>query len=106
MITIRSGAQRIVQIGRHKVSPIAFVPSKLDILLQAAVDIMERQGASLTDRPRMIAAGEILSGGLSIISAGTGDRFRQMRRYVIHSNAYSACLHFNVMQSTSYSPPA
>jgi hypothetical protein len=56
--------------------------SKLDILLQAAVDIMERQGGSVADRPRMIAAGEIISGGQNVTFAPAGDRFRLMRRYV------------------------
>jgi hypothetical protein len=53
----------------------------LKIPLQAAVEIMERQGGLLSDRPRMIAAGEILSGGQSIGSIN-GDKFRRMRRFV------------------------
>jgi hypothetical protein len=56
--------------------------SKFDILLQAAVDIMERQGGSVADRPRMVAAGEILSRGQSLAFTPAGDRFRLMRRYV------------------------
>jgi hypothetical protein len=50
--------------------------------LQAAVEIMERQGGLLADRPRMIAAGEILSGGQSIGFMHVGDKFRRMRRFV------------------------
>ncbi|OAX31873.1 cytochrome P450 [Rhizopogon vinicolor AM-OR11-026] len=64
LITIRSGTEKIVIIGRYK----------------AAVDIMEKQGGTLADRPRMIAAGEMLSGGLSIGFVHTGDRLRRMRR--------------------------
>ncbi|KAG1723925.1 cytochrome P450 [Suillus paluster] len=64
LVTIRSGAQKIVIIGRHK----------------TAVDIMEKQSGSLVDRPRLIAAGEILSGGLSIVFTPAGDRLRRMRR--------------------------
>ncbi|KAG2137958.1 cytochrome P450 [Suillus clintonianus] len=64
LITIRSGAEKIVFIGRH----------------HAAMDIMEKQGGSLADRPRMVAAGEILSGGLSVAFAPAGDRHRRMRR--------------------------
>ncbi|KAG1727137.1 cytochrome P450 [Suillus lakei] len=64
LVTIRSGTQKIVIIGRHR----------------AAMDIMERQSASLVDRPRLVAAGEILSGGLSIVFTHAGDRFRRMRR--------------------------
>ena len=44
---------------------------------------MEKQSATLADRPRMIAAGEMLSGGLSIGFAPAGDRLRRMRRFVI-----------------------
>ncbi|KAG1880378.1 cytochrome P450 [Suillus tomentosus] len=56
--------QNIVIIGRHK----------------AVVDIMEKQGRTLADRPRLVAAGEILSRGLSIGFCHAGDRLRQMRR--------------------------
>jgi hypothetical protein len=49
--------------------------------LQAAVDIMEKEGASLVDRPRNISAGEILSGGMRVLLTRYGDRFRKMRRY-------------------------
>ncbi|KAG0701299.1 cytochrome P450 [Suillus ampliporus] len=64
LITIRSGTEKIVIIGRHN----------------AAVDIMEKQGASLADRPRRIAAGEMLDGGLSILFTPAGSRLRRMRR--------------------------
>ncbi|KAG0694280.1 cytochrome P450 [Suillus ampliporus] len=46
----------------------------------AAVDIMENQGKSVADRPRSIAAGELLNGGLNIASEPFGERFRRMRR--------------------------
>ncbi|OAX37091.1 cytochrome P450 [Rhizopogon vinicolor AM-OR11-026] len=64
LITIRRGTEKIVIIGRHK----------------AAVDIMEMQGGSVADRPRMVAAGEILSGGHNLVFTPVGDRLRQMRR--------------------------
>jgi hypothetical protein len=51
--------------------------------MQAAVDIMEKQGGSIADRPRMVAAGEILSYGESLTFAHVGDRFRRMRRYAV-----------------------
>jgi cytochrome P450 len=63
VITIRSGLQTIVIIGRH----------------QAAVDIMEKQGRSLADRP-YLTAGEILTHGLDISLTHAGDRFRRKRR--------------------------
>ncbi|KAG1767528.1 hypothetical protein EDD22DRAFT_748531, partial [Suillus occidentalis] len=53
--------------------------------LQAAVEIMERQGGLLSDRPRLIAAGEILSGGQSIGFLHNGVKLRQMRR-VLHTH--------------------
>ncbi|KAG2131279.1 cytochrome P450 [Suillus bovinus] len=64
LITIRSGMQNIVIIGRHK----------------AAVDIMEKQGRVLADRPRLVSAGEILTRGLTIGFSHVGDRLRRMRR--------------------------
>ncbi|KAG2037319.1 hypothetical protein BDR03DRAFT_982316 [Suillus americanus] len=65
LVTIRSGIQTIVIIGRYK----------------AAVDIMEKQGKVLADRPRL-AAGEIVTRGLDIVLAHAGDRFRRMRRAI------------------------
>ncbi|KAG2133748.1 cytochrome P450 [Suillus clintonianus] len=68
LITIRSGTQNVVIIGRHK----------------AAVDIMEKQGGLVADRPRL-AAGEILNRGLGIGLSPAGDRFRRKRR-ALHSH--------------------
>jgi len=47
--------------------------------LQALVDIMEKQGASVADRLAMISAGELLSGGQSIAFSHAGERLRHMR---------------------------
>ncbi|KAG1726932.1 cytochrome P450 [Suillus lakei] len=69
LITISSGTENIIIIGRYK----------------AVVDIMEKQGGSLADCPRMIAAGEILSGGRAIGFMHTGDRFRRVRG-ALHSH--------------------
>ncbi|KIK44576.1 hypothetical protein CY34DRAFT_10983 [Suillus luteus UH-Slu-Lm8-n1] len=68
LVTIRSGLQAIVIIGRYK----------------AAVDIMEKQGKLVAGRPRL-AAGEILERGLSIVLSHAGDRFRRFRR-ALHSH--------------------
>ncbi|KAG2069375.1 cytochrome P450 [Suillus decipiens] len=65
LITIRSGIHTVVVIGRYN----------------AAMDIMEKQGRILADRPRLVA-GEILTRGLVIGLAPVGDRFRRMRRFV------------------------
>ncbi|KAG1818707.1 cytochrome P450, partial [Suillus subaureus] len=43
---------------------------------------MEKEGGSLVDRPRSIAAGEILSKGMRILLARSGDRFRRLRKAV------------------------
>ncbi|KAG0697092.1 cytochrome P450 [Suillus ampliporus] len=64
LITIRSRLENTVIIGRYKV----------------AVDIMENQGKSLADRPRMIAAGELFRGGLSVAFQPVGERLRRMQR--------------------------
>lgn len=50
--------------------------------IQAAIDIMEKENASLVDRPRTIAAGEIFSGDKRILLVGQGERWRKLRKYV------------------------
>ncbi|KAG2137966.1 hypothetical protein DEU56DRAFT_945673 [Suillus clintonianus] len=67
------------------VIPCYLVISRLDVLLQAAVDTMKKQGASLVDRPRMVADGEMLSGGLAIGFTHAGDKLRRMGR-VLHTH--------------------
>lgn len=64
VFSLRQGTRVFIIIGRY----------------QAAMDIMEKQGASLADRPRSIAVGEILSGGMRILVEGAGDRLRRLRR--------------------------
>lgn len=68
LVTIRSGFQAIVIIGRYK----------------AAVDIMEKQGQLVAGRPRLAAA-EFLTRGMSIVLLQAGDRLRRLRR-VLHSH--------------------
>ncbi|KAJ7190927.1 cytochrome P450 [Mycena pura] len=46
----------------------------------AAVEIMEKEGASLADRPPSIAAGDTLSGGMRTLLIGNGDRLRKLRK--------------------------
>ncbi|KAG1801962.1 cytochrome P450, partial [Suillus variegatus] len=52
---------------------------------QAAVDIMEKEGANLADRPRSIAAHETLTDGLGLLLEGSGERFRRLRSKVLHA---------------------
>lgn len=47
------------------------------------MEIMEKQGGLLADRPHLIAAGEMLNGGLSIGLVPAGERWRRMRRFVV-----------------------
>jgi len=48
--------------------------------MQAAIDIMEKEGAALADRPAYISAGETLSGGMRLLLTPAGERFKKMRR--------------------------
>lgn len=66
IVSLRQGSQVIVVIGS----------------VEAATDIMEKEGGSLVDRPRSIAAGEMLSKGMRILMARSGDRFRRLRKAV------------------------
>ncbi|KAH7922012.1 cytochrome P450 [Leucogyrophana mollusca] len=66
VVSFRQGSQVTIVIGR----------------LQAAWEIMEKEGGALVDRPRSIAAGEILSGGMRILLERSGERFRRLRRAV------------------------
>lgn len=70
VFTIRQGRNITIVVGR----------------LQAAIDIMEKEGASLADRPRNISAGEVLSGGMRMLLTPAGERFKRMRRYVSKIN--------------------
>ncbi|KIK68536.1 hypothetical protein GYMLUDRAFT_35978 [Collybiopsis luxurians FD-317 M1] len=58
------GGRRMIIVGRH----------------QAAVEIMEKHGADLTDRPTSIAAGDTLSGGMRILLMKQGETFKKLRK--------------------------
>lgn len=60
-------------------------PGQLSVVHQAASELMEKQGAVLVDRPRSIAAGEIISHDMRLIFAGSGERFRRLRK-TIHTH--------------------
>ncbi|KIJ65429.1 hypothetical protein HYDPIDRAFT_110496 [Hydnomerulius pinastri MD-312] len=66
MITLRQGSQVIIVIGR----------------MDAATDIMEKEGGALVDRPRSIAASELLSRGMRLLLEHSGERFRRLRKAV------------------------
>jgi hypothetical protein len=64
VFTLRQGFTTVIIVGR----------------IQAAIDIMEKEGASTVDRPTSIAAGETLSGGMRVLLTPAGERFKRMRR--------------------------
>ncbi|KAG2121273.1 cytochrome P450 [Suillus clintonianus] len=66
VVSFRQGSQVIIVIGS----------------MEAATDIMEKEGGSLVDRPRTIAAGEMLSNGMRITLSRSGDLFRRLRKAV------------------------
>ncbi|KAG2075334.1 cytochrome P450 [Suillus decipiens] len=66
VVSFQQGDQVIVVIGS----------------IEAATDIMEKEGGSLVDRPRSIAAGEMLSNGMRLVLSRSGDRFRRLRKAV------------------------
>ncbi|KIJ14884.1 hypothetical protein PAXINDRAFT_134552 [Paxillus involutus ATCC 200175] len=64
LITLRQGSDVIIIIGR----------------VDAATEIMEKEGAVLVDRPHSIAAGELLSRGMRILLQSGGEQFRRQRK--------------------------
>lgn len=65
--------------------------SKLIIVIasyQAAIDIMQKHGSELADRPRSVAAGEIFSGDMRTLLVGAGERLKKLRR-ALHSQLQS-----------------
>ncbi|KAK0460394.1 cytochrome P450 [Desarmillaria tabescens] len=71
VFSLKQGGQTTVIIGRY----------------QAACDIMEKEGASLVDRPRSIAAGDTLSGGMRVLLTPAGQRLKRLRKTL--SQTYS-----------------
>ncbi|KAG1857088.1 cytochrome P450 [Suillus subluteus] len=47
---------------------------------QEAIDIMEKQGAFLADRPRSVAGCDILGKGMRFVQIGSGERLRKFRK--------------------------
>ncbi|KAJ7587116.1 cytochrome P450 [Mycena floridula] len=69
VFSLRQGLDTMVVIARY----------------DAAVDIMEKEGVNMADRPRSIAAGEVLSGGLRTLLIGDGPRIKKLRK-ALHSH--------------------
>ncbi|KAH7922200.1 cytochrome P450 [Leucogyrophana mollusca] len=80
ILTLRQGSQVIIIIGRH----------------QAATEIMEKEGGALADRPRFVAAGEMLSHGMRIHLSPYGEKWKRLRR-AVHT-------HFQPKAAETYQP--
>lgn len=96
MFTLRRGNSITLVVGSYQVCNI---PGMLCLhwwLLtcvkptQAALEIMEKEGSSLVDRPRSISAGDTLSGGMRILLVGAGSQFRKLRRCVFITQALAS----------------
>ncbi|KAF9230261.1 cytochrome P450 [Melanogaster broomeanus] len=66
VISLRQGSGVTIVVGR----------------LDAASEIMQKEGAALVDRPRSVAYGEIFSNNMNILVMGSGERFRRLRKAV------------------------
>ncbi|KAK2459589.1 hypothetical protein APHAL10511_008399 [Amanita phalloides] len=64
VFSLRQGFKTMIVVGR----------------VQAAIDIMEKQGAATPDRPKNTPIGEILSGGMRTFLMPNGERLRKTRR--------------------------
>ncbi|KAG1731326.1 cytochrome P450 [Suillus paluster] len=64
VVSVRQGNQVSVIIGS----------------VEAANDIMEKEGSALVDRPHAIAADEMLSQNMRLVLIGVGSRFRRFRK--------------------------
>ncbi|KAH7922532.1 cytochrome P450 [Leucogyrophana mollusca] len=72
VFSLRQGSRIYVIIGRY----------------QAAMDIMEKEGGVLVDRPLNIAAGETYSGGMRMLLVRAGETFKKLRR-ALHAQLQS-----------------
>ncbi|KIY70581.1 cytochrome P450 [Cylindrobasidium torrendii FP15055 ss-10] len=64
VVTLRAGHTPMIMIARRR----------------EAIELMEKEGASLADRPTWVAASDIVSGGMRILLLSAGKRFRTLRR--------------------------
>ncbi|KAF9527923.1 cytochrome P450 [Crepidotus variabilis] len=71
VFSLRQGYKTVIVVGR----------------VEAAMHIMETEGASTADRPRNIAAGETLSGGMRVMFTPFGEKFKMMRK-ALHTHLH------------------
>ncbi|KAK0478975.1 cytochrome P450, partial [Armillaria novae-zelandiae] len=77
----RQGLKTVVVVGRF----------------QAAVDIMEKEGALLTECPRSMAAGETLSSGMRVLLTSASERFKKMRSVASYSPILMTTTRWNML---------
>ncbi|EMD34422.1 hypothetical protein CERSUDRAFT_158908 [Gelatoporia subvermispora B] len=68
VFTVKQGRDTVVVIGRYEARNCA------------ANEIMNKHAADLVDRPRQVAAGEILSGNMRVVVTGAGSYWRKLRK--------------------------
>ncbi|KAK0470449.1 cytochrome P450 [Desarmillaria tabescens] len=69
VFSMKKGTQTFIVIGRYN----------------AAIEIMENHWFSLMDRPRLIAASDIMSGGMRVLFISAGSRLRRLHK-ALHLN--------------------
>lgn len=80
VFSIKNGNRIVVVIAGYKV----IIDSPLQIgreltPAQAAVEIMQKRGADLADRPQSVSA-QMISGNLRLLIIGAGERMKRFRR--------------------------
>lgn len=84
----RRGKDIVCVINGYEVCLVLFPMRKQPTYdSQPAMEILQKHGVDTVDRPRFIAANEILSGGLRTVLTGAGPRIRKLRKYVSGYNA-------------------
>ncbi|KAG2361894.1 hypothetical protein BDR07DRAFT_1376907 [Suillus spraguei] len=80
VISLNDGKNVLVIIGRH----------------QEAIDLMEKQGAFIADRPRSVAGGEMLGRGMRFVQLRYGELYRKFRK--------TSHVHLQVKTAQTYEP--
>ena len=95
LMTLRRGNTIIIIISGQQVggSDLAALYNQRLFETEAAIDIMEKENASLVDRPRVISAGETMSADKRILLVRSGERFRKLRKYV-YALSIETCTHY------------
>lgn len=82
VFSMKKGTQTFIVIGRYNVRSHLVLSSSQADHAQAAIEIMENHWSSLVDRPRLIAASDIMSGGMRVLFISAGSRLRRLHKCV------------------------